>query len=319
MDINIHVQKIGKHFGSIKAVDGISFKVDKGEVLGFLGPNGAGKSTTMKMLTCFIPPTFGTARICGYDIIDSSISVRKVIGYLPESAATYGEMDVKSFLNFIAELRGFDGKERADKIDRAVEITNLDTVMSQEIETLSKGFRRRVVLAQALLHDPPVLIMDEPTDGLDPNQKQEVRSLIRNLAADKAIVLSTHILEEVDAVCTRAIIIADGKIVADETPDELRQRSEFTGAVDMTVFTDSPEGIFAVLKEFQGVKRVETFEQDNGQARFLIVPEKDKKIAHEIARLAHTKNWTIESFTVEKGRLEEVFRTITTAQGGART
>ena len=154
MDINIQVQKIGKHFGSIKAVDGISFKVEKGDVLGFLGPNGAGKSTTMKMLTCFISPTFGTARVCGYDIIESSMSVRRLIGYLPESAATYGEMNVKSFLNFIAELRGFDGKERADKINRVVEITHLNPVMNQEIDTLSKGFKRRVVLAQALLHDP---------------------------------------------------------------------------------------------------------------------------------------------------------------------
>ena len=319
MDINIQVQKIGKHFGSIKAVDGISFKVEKGDVLGFLGPNGAGKSTTMKMLTCFISPTFGTARVCGYDIIESSMSVRRLIGYLPESAATYGEMNVKSFLNFIAELRGFDGKERADKINRVVEITHLNPVMNQEIDTLSKGFKRRVVLAQALLHDPAVLIMDEPTDGLDPNQKQEVRSLIRNLASDKAIVLSTHILEEVDAVCTRVIIIAAGKIVANETPDGLRKRSEYAGAVDISILTDSPESVLAVLKEFQGVKKVESFEQENGQSRFLIVPEKDKKIAPEIARLAHTKQWTVEAFTVEKGRLDEVFRNITTVQGGGRT
>ena len=319
MEINIHVQKIGKHFGTIKAVDGISFKVEKGEVLGFLGPNGAGKSTTMKMLTCFIPPTFGTARVCGYDIVDASMSVRKVIGYLPESAATYGEMDVRSFLNFIAELRGFDGKARQGRIGRVVEITHLESVLTQEIETLSKGFRRRVALAQALLHDPPVLIMDEPTDGLDPNQKQEVRSLIRDLASDKAIVLSTHILEEMDAVCTRAIIISSGKILADESPDELRQRSEYAGAVDLTVLTDFSDSVIAVLKEFQGVKRVDMISQQNGEARFLVVTQKGKKIAPEIARLVHTKNWTVEAFTVERGRLDEVFRTITTTQQGGRT
>jgi ABC-2 type transport system ATP-binding protein len=312
VETNISVDNLGKHFGHIKAVDGVSFTVEKGEVLGFLGPNGAGKSTTMKMLTCFLPPSFGSARVCGFDIINDSMEVRRHIGYLPESAAAYGEMNATDFLNFIAEIRGFSGRERNEKVNRIVEVTQLGSVLNQEIDTLSKGYKRRVVLAQALIHDPPVLIMDEPTDGLDPNQKQEVRTLIKKLAHDKVIVLSTHILEEVDAVCTRAIIIDSGKIVADGTPDELRQKSDYAGAVDISVLSSTAPDAYDTLKKLPHVMRIEIINDGSEINRYLVVPEKGTKIAHEISKLSHDKNWEIEGFSVERGRLDQVFRSITT-------
>jgi ABC-2 type transport system ATP-binding protein len=202
----------------------VSFSVARGEVLGFLGPNGAGKSTTMKMLAGFVTPTSGTARICGHDVQDDSVAARRALGFLPEGAPTYPEMTVGAFLRFCAKVRGYRGAALADRVQHAVELTRLSGVLLQPIETLSKGFKRRVGLAQALLHDPPVLVLDEPTDGLDPNQKHEVRTLIARMAPEKAIVISTHILEEVDAVCTRAIIIAAGRVVVDEPPSALRER-----------------------------------------------------------------------------------------------
>jgi ABC-2 type transport system ATP-binding protein len=220
----IEIDSLTKRFGSFTAVDSVSFNVAKGEVLGFLGPNGAGKSTTMKMLAGFVTPTEGTARICGFDVLDSPTAARRMLGYLPEGAPTYPEMTVLAFLRFIARIRGFRGGEAADRIDHAIRLTTLAGVRLQPIETLSKGFKRRVGLAQALMHDPPVLVLDEPTDGLDPNQKHEVRTLIEQMARDKAIIISTHILEEVDAVCSRAIIIAGGCVVADATPAELARR-----------------------------------------------------------------------------------------------
>ena len=220
----IEIAGLTKRFGAFTAVDDITFSVSRGEVLGFLGPNGAGKSTTMRMLAGFMIPTAGTARICGHDVQTSGVAARRVLGFLPEGAPTYPEMTVAAFLGFCAKVRGFGGKELSERIDRAVALTRLDSVMLQPVETLSKGFKRRVGLAQALLHDPPVLVLDEPTDGLDPNQKHEVRTLIGQMAPHKAIVISTHILEEVDAVCSRAIIIAAGRVVADATPAELTSR-----------------------------------------------------------------------------------------------
>ena len=222
----IEVKALDKRFGPIHAVRDVSFSVRHGEVLGFLGPNGAGKSTTMKMITGFLEPTDGTVLVNGHDVLTDPISVKASIGYLPEGAPAYGEMTVLRFLEFVAEIRGYNGAEKQQRIDRVVELVHLDSVLEQTIETLSKGFKRRVGVAQALLHDPDVLIMDEPTDGLDPNQKHEVRSLIREMAKNKAIVISTHILEEVDAVCTRAIIIAAGQLLFDGSPDELRAQSE---------------------------------------------------------------------------------------------
>ncbi len=229
MTTALSVRGLKKSFGPANArktaVDGLSFELDQGEVLGFLGPNGAGKSTTMKMICGFLAPDAGTAVVCGHDVLSDPIAVKSAIGYLPEGAPAYPDMTVLAFLEFIAGIRGHDGADRHAHVADAMAKTQLEDVAHQPIETLSKGFKRRVGLAQALLHNPPVLILDEPTDGLDPNQKFEVRRLIKEMAATKAIVISTHILEEVDAVCTRAVIIARGRIVADGTPAELRSRS----------------------------------------------------------------------------------------------
>ncbi len=217
----IEIERLTKRFGAFTAVDDVSFTVARGEVVGFLGPNGAGKSTTMKMLAGFVTPTAGTARICGKDVVDEPVAAKRSLGYLPEGAPTYPEMTVTGFLDFVARVRGYGRYERLERVEDAIDLTQLDGVRLQPIETLSKGFKRRVGLAQALLHDPPVLVLDEPTDGLDPNQKHEVRQLIRRMAPEKAILISTHILEEVEAVCTRAIIIAGGKVLADDTPKAL--------------------------------------------------------------------------------------------------
>lgn len=232
----IDVKSLEKRFGHIHAVRGLSFRVARGEVLGFLGPNGAGKSTTMKMITGFLEPTAGTVEVCGADVLTDPIKVKQKIGYLPEGAPCYGEMTVRRFLQFIADIRGLSGADKNRAIDSAIEKINLQSVVNQSIETLSKGFKRRVGVAQAILHDPEVLIMDEPTDGLDPNQKHEVRELIKEMSADKAIVISTHIMEEVDAVCSRAIIIASGQLLFDGTPKQLLEQSP-TGRMD-DVFRD---------------------------------------------------------------------------------
>ncbi|MGE0225786.1 MAG: ABC transporter ATP-binding protein [Acetobacteraceae bacterium] len=220
----IEIDGLTKRFGAFTAVDHVSFRVTRGEVLGFLGPNGAGKSTTMRMLAGFMIPSAGTARICGHDVQRDGVAARRALGFLPEGAPTYPEMSVTAFLRFCAKVRGYRGSELDDRVQHALELTRLQGVRLQPVETLSKGFKRRVGLAQALLHDPPVLVLDEPTDGLDPNQKHEVRTLIQRMAPEKAIVISTHILEEVDAVCTRAMIIAQGRVVADATPAELQAR-----------------------------------------------------------------------------------------------
>jgi ABC-2 type transport system ATP-binding protein len=240
----IEIDRLSKSFGPFRAVDGISFSVQKGEVLGFLGPNGAGKSTTMKMITGFLDPTSGTARVCGHDVRQEPVEVKRKIGYLPEGAPLYAEMTPASFLGFIARARGIPLGKRKARIREVVAQVHLEGVMHQRIETLSKGFKRRVGLAQAILHDPEVLILDEPTDGLDPNQKHEVRELIRAMASDKVIVLSTHILEEVDAVCTRAIIISNGTLRFEGTPSELRARSP-EGRLDDAFREITTDGVLA--------------------------------------------------------------------------
>ncbi|PPR77779.1 MAG: putative ABC transporter ATP-binding protein YxlF [Alphaproteobacteria bacterium MarineAlpha2_Bin1] len=228
----LKVKNLTKKFGPLTAVDDISFNVNKGEVLGFLGPNGAGKSTTMKMITGFLTPSSGSAIVCGNDILDEPIKVKKSIGYLPEGAPLYGDMTAGSFLNFIAEMRGINKKNKPKVIENIIEKINLNEVVFRPIETLSKGFKRRVGLAQAMLHDPDLLILDEPTDGLDPNQKFEVRQLLKDLSKNKAIVISTHILEEVDAVCSRAMVIAKGKLLADSTPSGLRKKFSDEDSLD---------------------------------------------------------------------------------------
>ena len=217
----IKIENLVKTFGAKRAVDGISFSVERGEVVGFLGPNGSGKSTTMRMITGYYAPSAGKVSVGGHDVVDSPLEAKRLIGYLPENAAAYTDMTVHGFLGFAAELRGLAGEAKRKAVARAVERCFLSSVLHQSIDTLSKGYKHRTCLAQALIHDPEVLILDEPTDGLDPNQKHEIRNLIRELGRTKAVVFSTHILEEVDAPCTRAIIIDRGRIVAQGTPDEL--------------------------------------------------------------------------------------------------
>ena len=315
MTTMIETIKLSRAFGSIKAVSDLSFKVGQGEVLGFLGPNGAGKSTTMKMLTCFISPSGGTATVCGHDILKDPTAVRRQIGYLPESAPAYSEMSVIGFLRFIGAIRGYGGAELAKRIDGVVAKGSLKGVLHQSFETLSKGFKRRTCLAQALLHDPKVLIMDEPTDGLDPNQKHEVRNLIRNLGKTKAIVFSTHILEEVDAACSRAVVIAGGRLVADGTPEELKQRSRHHGAVKLSI-RGASEG--PVREALFGIADVESVEAVNGGGAYLIFPKHGRSIAAEVAQVARGKNWDIAELHVEEGRLDEVFRNLTRHAGEVR-
>jgi len=305
----IEVRDLTRRFGAILAVDHVSFSVGRGEVLGFLGPNGAGKSTTMKMITGFLAPTEGTAVVCGADIVDEPIAAKRRIGYLPEGAPAYPDMSPRSFLRFIAEIRGFAGDEARRRIELAVARTALATVMEQPIETLSKGFKRRVGLAQALLHDPDVLILDEPTDGLDPNQKHEVRTLIKALAPEKAIVISTHLLEEVDAVCTRAIIIAAGRLLVDATPTELAARSRLHNAVrvDLTHRHDEAE---TALRRLPGVAAVERVADVDG-GTLLVLPRDGQPIVGEVTDLVRTAGWAVRGLSVEHGRLDEVFRTLT--------
>lgn len=310
----IELRDLTKRFGSITAVDGVSLSAQPGEVLGFLGPNGAGKSTTMRMVTGFLRPTSGTALVAGHDITKEPMTVKKCIGYLPEGAPAYPDMTPEGYLRFIAQVRGITGKARRARIDEVVSLVHLEGVMRQPIETLSKGYKRRVGLAQAILHDPDVLILDEPTDGLDPNQKHEVRELIRSMAGRgqrrKLIVLSTHILEEVEAVCTRAVVIARGKVVADETPAALQARSKRHNAVTLGV-RGSVDGLVEAIDRLAGVRAVEQLQQSAETMRLRVVPEGGRLVVHEVRELASTRGLVIEEIRVEAGRLDEVFRDIT--------
>lgn len=307
----IEIEGLTKHFGPVAAVAGIDLKVAKGEVLGFLGPNGAGKSTTMKMVTGFLAPTSGRARICGHDIETDTIAAQKAIGYLPEGAPAYGDMTPRQFLVFIARVRGFEGDAIKARVDAAVAKTDLDPVLDQPIDTLSKGFKRRVGLAQAILHDPPVLIMDEPTDGLDPNQKHSVRNLIRMMAPEKAIIVSTHLLEEVEAICTRAVIIDRGRVVADGTPAQLLARSRFHNAVTLSVPAGNAAAISAKLKTLATVASVEQTGTD-GLTELTAFPKGGALLVEDVSRLALAEKWDVKELYAEPGRLDEVFRAITT-------
>jgi len=308
----IEIEGLTKRFGPMTAVASLSLHVAKGEVLGFLGPNGAGKSTTMKMITGFLAPDAGTVTVCGHDIEADTTKAQALIGYLPEGAPAYGDMTARQFLSFIAEVRGFKGAEAKARVAAVVEKTELVPVLEQPIETLSKGFKRRVGLAQAILHDPPVLIMDEPTDGLDPNQKHAVRGLIRDMAAEKAIIVSTHLLEEVEAICTRAVIIDRGAIVADGTPTELLARSRYHNAVTLTLPKDEVEGASAKLKTLTTVAQVER--KALGDAvRLTAFPKSGALLIEAVSALAARENWTVKELYAEPGRLDEVFRAITTS------
>jgi len=310
----IVIDGLTKQFGPFTAVDRIGFTVEKGEVLGFLGPNGAGKSTTMKMITGFLAPSAGSARVCGHDIVTDTLAAQRTIGYLPEGAPAYGDMTPRGFLRFIARVRRLSGAEAEKAIDRAVEATELGGVLEQPIDTLSKGFRRRVGLAQSILHDPPVLIMDEPTDGLDPNQKFEVRKLIARMSAEKAIVISTHILEEVDAICTRALIIDRGRVVADGTPAALMARSRYHNAVSLTLSGQTTVQMAEKLKALNGISSIEIAPR-GAETTFTLFPvsarESDVLLIDAVARLARDENWPVRALYGEPGRLDEVFRRLT--------
>ena len=310
----VQIENLVKHFGAIKAVDGISFSVRRGEVLGFLGPNGAGKSTTMKIVTGFLSADSGRIAVGGEDIAANPIAAKRRIGYLPEGAPLYSDMTTRAFLGFAAGIRGFRGEEKRRRVAETVARVQLESVLEQPIETLSKGFKRRVGLAQSMLHDPEVLVLDEPTDGLDPNQKHEVRSLIREMAPRKAIVLSTHLLEEVDAVCTRAVIISAGRIVSDGTPEELHARAKGHNAVTLTLRGVVPESARAVLAAVEGVGAVEEIgggSEDDDGVRLRVRPESGRAVAVEVSRVAREHGWPVEELMVDRGRLEEVFRAIT--------
>ena len=308
----INVHNLVKVFGAKRAVDGISFSVERGEVLGFLGPNGAGKSTSMRMITGFIPPSSGTATVGGFDVVENGIEARRLIGYLPENAPAYTDMTVQGFLNFCAEIRGLRGDAKKRAVNRVVEMCFLESVIHQSVETLSKGYRHRTCFAQSIIHDPDVLILDEPTDGLDPNQKHEVRSLIRRMGEKKAIVFSTHILEEVDAVCSRAIIIDRGKIVANGTPAELRRKSEWAGAVTARFGNVANGVVKQKLSQLVLAKKVVVLDEKPTGVVVRVYPKQASgELAWTIANLSHTEKWSLEELHTEEGRLDEVFRSIT--------
>ena len=308
----IQVDHLTKLFGRKRAVDGISFSVERGEVLGFLGPNGAGKSTTMRMLTGFIPPSTGRVSVGGFDVGENPIAAKRLIGYLPENAPAYTDMTVAGFLNFAAEIRGLRGDQKKAAIARVVELCFLESVLHQSVDTLSKGYRHRTCFAQSILHDPDVLVLDEPTDGLDPNQKHEVRSLIRRMGATKAIIFSTHILEEVDAACSRAIIIDRGRIVANGTPAELRRKSELAGAVTLRVSGVGAAALSARLYQIPQTRRVTVLEEKNGAVAVCVYPKPnaaDGELPLAVGEAA--QGWRIQQLQVEEGRLDEVFRSLT--------
>ena len=309
----ISVSSLSKKFNNLLAVDQVSFEVKQGEILGFLGPNGAGKTTTMKMLTCFIPPSSGTAEICGYSILDNPLQVRNQIGYLPESAPSYEEMLVGEFLKFVAEMRGYSGMELKRRVSIVIEKTSLSEVENQMIDTLSKGFRQRTCLAQALLHAPPVLILDEPTDGLDPNQKHEVRSLIKDMSEERTILISTHILEEVDAVCTSAMIIASGRVVGYGTPDELLSQSLYRNSVTVSLKNEDPRKLLDDFNKLDFVFSVEHVQDDRENlVTMRLYPKNKESISRKLEEYLYKRNVQLEQFTVERGRLDEVFRQLTT-------
>ncbi len=307
----IDVQNLTKHFGTLTAVDDVSLSIQRGDVLGFLGPNGAGKSTTMKMITGFLAPSSGTISVCGHDIVTQALAAKQKIGYLPEGAPAYGEMTPAGFLDFIADIRGLQGHDKQERIAQVATEIHIESVMEQTIETLSKGFKRRVGLAQAILHDPEVLILDEPTDGLDPNQKHDVRAIIQQMATRKGIIISTHILEEVDAVCTRAAIISRGKLLFMGTPSELEARSHYHNAITLTVPHDRTETIVTAMKALPEVADVEMT-----PPRMTIISKSGASIAAAVQSTLQSHACSASEILHESGHLDEVFRTITTGESG---
>ncbi|MBG90061.1 MAG: ABC transporter ATP-binding protein [Verrucomicrobiales bacterium] len=313
----IKVENLVKKFGPKTAVDDVSFTVEPGEILGFLGPNGAGKSTTMRMVTGFIPPTAGTVSVGGHDILDNPVEAKKAMGYLPESAPSYPDMTVLGFLRFAAEIRGLAGAEKNKAIDRVVELCFLENVIHQSVDTLSKGYRHRTCFAQSIVHDPDILVMDEPTDGLDPNQKREIRQLIRRMGEKKAIIFSTHILEEVEAVCSRAMIIDRGKVVANGTPSELSSKSELAGSVTLKVRGTGAGAIRSSLDKIDLVSKTTTVEEKDDVAWVRAFPKdqpKNGEVSAAVAETAAKENWSVVEVYTERGRLDEVFWNLTISE-----
>ena len=301
----VELQQLTRYFGDFCAVDQLSARISPGEIVGFLGPNGAGKSTTMKMISGFLSPSSGDALVCGHSVVQSPLEVKKVLGYLPEGAPAWPEMTPLAFLDFIADIRGLTAKVKKQRLNAVIEQLQLEAVLDRPIENLSKGFKRRVGLAQAILHDPAVLILDEPTDGLDPNQKQQVRELIRNLSADKIVIVSTHILEEVSAVCNRAMIISAGKLVFDGTPAELEQQSPVHGAVTLTLTeVEKASACFSSLADLARMEMV-------GEQQLRLVPTAGKPIITAVLDCIHQHKLTVLDLHTHQGQLDAVFRQLT--------
>jgi ABC-2 type transport system ATP-binding protein len=309
----IETEALSKHYGALRAVQDLNLRVAAGQVLGLLGPNGAGKSTSMRMIAGFLLPSSGRARVCGHDVVRDPLVARRALGYLPEGAPSYGEMKVREFLLFVARVRGLTGIPRNRRLDEMIALLQLQSVLEQSIETLSKGFRRRVCLAQALLHDPPALILDEPTDGLDPNQQREVHALIRDMARDRAIILCTHALNEVSTVCNRVAILARGRLRAQGTPAELEMQSRYHGAVSF----HAPAN--ALLRELLArLPDVDSVEVDPADGRVTVFPRAGKRILNEVQHLLEAQRVQVDELQLERGRLDEVFCRITDGEFEAK-
>ncbi len=307
----IKVENLTKTFGPKVAVNDVSFTVARGEVLGFLGPNGAGKSTTMRMVTGFLPPTAGRVTIGTHDMLEDPVPAKRLIGYLPESAPCYSDMTVIGFLKFAAEIRGLRGDAIKTAVHRAVEMCFLENVLHQSVDTLSKGYRHRTCFAQSIIHDPEILVMDEPTDGLDPNQKHEIRQLIKRMGEKKAIIFSTHILEEVEAVCSRAIIIDRGTVVANGTPLELKRKAPNAGAILLRVNGVAAEAVTGKLRAVDGTERVQLVKEESGIVTVRVFPKSSTNGEFRKGVSAAAQGWRVEELHVEEGKLDEYFRSIT--------
>ena len=309
----ITVEKLTRRFGVKTAVDNVTFSTEKGQVLGFLGPNGAGKTTTMRMITGYLEPSSGSISVGGVDMLRNPMAAKAMIGYLPEQSPAYKDMTARSFLAFSASIRGLSGAKAKAAVDRVISLCHLEKVVNQSIDTLSKGYVQRVCFAQAIIHDPPVLIMDEPTDGLDPNQKHGVRNLIREMGKTKTIIISTHILEEVEAVCTRAVIIADGKIVADGSPAELMTRSDKAGTLLVGLKSGDAAAFQESLRNLPQVRKVES-ERDAAIPTIRIHPDAADNLpalASKVLAMASERGLAVGDLCFDPGRLDEVFRKVT--------
>jgi len=306
----IQVDNLTKDYGTKLAVDSISFDVHSGEVLGFLGPNGAGKSTTMKMLTCFLAPTAGTARVGGHDVLEQSLAVRNMVGYLPEDTPLYHDLTTLEMLEFVSSVRGVDNASRDDRLRRIAAVCGLNDVLGQPVGELSKGFRQRVGLAQAMIHDPPILILDEPTSGLDPNQIVEIRELIKKIGEEKTVILSTHILPEVQATCGRVIIINEGKLVADGSPDELAGR-DAANTYRVLVEGAEAKAVKEKLEAVAGVSRVTASEGENGASGFVVAGDADQDLRRDLFACVRDNDWVLLEMQRHRASLEDVFRKLT--------